>query len=99
MTRYILAPRPKSFNIGAGAKPAESVYNLMPSHVLEDINVPFLLKYATIVDVHIKLPVIGKTVDAQRGVFRVLGQEAELLVEFSLDALGQLTVIFSESLG
>ena len=59
----------------AGLLPAESVYNLVPSHVLEDVNIPFLLKDAPIVDVHVELPMIGKAVNVQRGVFGVLSQE------------------------
>ena len=30
----------------AGLSPTESVYNLVPSHVLEDVDIPFLLKDA-----------------------------------------------------
>jgi hypothetical protein len=59
----------------AGLLPAESVYNLVPSHVLENVDIPFSLKDAPIVDVHVELPMIGKTVNVQRGVFGVLSQE------------------------
>jgi hypothetical protein len=45
--------------------PTESVYNLMPSHVLEGIGVPFLLKDAAIMDVHVELPVILQTMNVQ----------------------------------
>ena len=71
-----------------GLSPTESVYNLVSSHVLEGVDIPFLLKDAPIVDVHVKLPMIGKTVDAQRGVFGVFGQETELFVELSWMCLG-----------
>ena len=48
-----------------GLSPPESVYSLVSSHVLEGVDIPFLLKDAPIVDVHIELPMIGETVDAQ----------------------------------
>jgi len=66
----------------------KSVYNLVPPYVLEGVDVPFLLKDTPIMDVHIKLPMIGKTMDAQRGMFGIFGQETELLVELFLDVLG-----------
>jgi hypothetical protein len=46
-----------------GLSPTESVYDLMPPHVLEDVDIPFLLKDAPIVDVHVELPMVGKTVN------------------------------------
>jgi hypothetical protein len=54
--------------------------------MLEDVDIPFLLKDAPIVDVHVELPMVGKTVNVQRGVFGILCQKAELLIELSLDA-------------
>jgi len=42
---------------------AEPIYNLMTPDMLEDIDVALLLKDTAIVQIYIKLPVIGKPVN------------------------------------
>jgi hypothetical protein len=68
--------------------PTKSIYDLMPADVFEDVNVPLLLKDAAIVNIHVKLPVVGQAVDLERGMLGVFGQKAELLVRLFLNVAG-----------
>ncbi len=60
----------------------------MSTHMFQNVDIPLLLKDTAIMDVYIKLPMICYTVDLQRGVFGVLGQEAKLFVELFLNWFG-----------
>ncbi len=66
----------------------KAVYQLMSTHMFQNVGIPLLLKDTAIMDVYIKFPMICYAVDLQRGVFGVLSQEAKLLVELFLNSLG-----------
>jgi hypothetical protein len=58
----------------------------------QSVHVAFSLKDAAVVNIDIKLPLVIQLVNAQRGVFRILTKESQLLLDLLLDRVGQRLV-------